>query len=264
MAANGDINLDKLQTRLFLRAALPMTKVVREDDKMIRLLTKNLTGIVQFEVKGDADAAAHMIFENDTLDVKPGRHENPTVAFVFKDLKGLNDFFAGRPALPSLLDCKGLYRLDILVRVVPLLLSLKILMPEADPKDPEKRALKVKLLLFMVTAAMSQMNKAGEPDIRELTEKSPDRVYQYEVEGGPAAYLRMKAGKTKAGRGIYARRRPFVKFYFPDFDSAYNVLTAKVAMVEAVSSGALQLEGAMEYQKEIGLHMQRVEEILTR
>lgn len=255
--------LDELQARLFQRAALPLTKVVREKDKWLRMITKNLTGIVQFEVK-DTEFAAHMIFADDALDVLPGRHEKPTVAFVFKDFKSHNDFFAGRPAVPSLLDCKGLYRLDILARVVPLLLSLKILMPEANPTDPIKRALKVELLLYMVTTAMSQLNKAGEPEMRELTEKSPDRVYQFMVKDGPAAYLRMKAGKTKAGRGIYKRRRPFVQFAFPDREAAYKVLTAQVAMVEAVSSGVLLLEGAMEYQKEIGLHMQRVEEILTR
>jgi hypothetical protein len=254
---------DEIQARLFLRAALPLTKVVREDDKWMRLITKNLTAIVQFEVK-NTEFAAHMIFADDTLDVKFGRHEKPTVVFVFGELKGLNDFFAGRPALPSIMDCKGLYRLDVLARVVPLLLSLKILMPEADPKDPEKRKMKVKLLLYMVTTALSQLNKAGDPELNDMTKTSPDRIYQFKVEGGPAAYLRMKAGKTKSGRSVYTRRRPFVQFYFPDYESAYKVLTNQVAMVEAVSEGVLQLEGAMEYQKEIGLHMQRVEEFLTR
>jgi hypothetical protein len=47
-------------------------------------------------------------------------------------------------------------------------------------------------------------------------------------------------------------------------EGAYQVLTSKVPMIEAVSKAYLVLEGAMEYQKEIGLHMQRVEEILTR
>ncbi|NLH50731.1 MAG: hypothetical protein GX444_19320 [Myxococcales bacterium] len=251
---------DEIQARLFLRAALPLTKVVREDEKWIRLLTKKLTGVVQFEVK-DTDTAAHLVFAEDTLEVVQGRHEKPTVAFVFKDLKSLNDFFAGRLALPAV---KGLYRLDVIVRVVPLLLSLKILMPDADPKDPAKRALKVKLLLYMVTTAMSQLNKAGDPEMTDMTKISPDRIFQFAVKNGPAAYLRMKAGKTKSGRGIYTRRRPFVLFEFPDFDAAYQVLTAKVQMVEAVSKGYLHLEGAMEYQKEIGLQMQRVEEILTR
>ena len=257
---------DELQARLFLRAALPLTKVVREEVKWIRTATKNLTAVVQFEVK-DADFAAHLIFENDALEVKQGRHEKPTVRFVFRELKLFNDFFAGRmpPQLAYLLvDSCGLYRLDVVARVLPLLLSLKMLMPDADPQEPEKRALKVKLLLYMVTTALSQLNKAGDPEMAEMVKASPDRVYQYQVEGGPAAYLRMKAGKSKAGRGVYTRRRPFVLFKFPTMEGAYQVLTSKVPMIEAVSKAYLVLEGAMEYQKEIGLHMQRVEEILTR
>ena len=74
-----------------------------------------------------------------------------------------------------------------------------MLMPDADPKDPAKRALKVKLLLFMVTSALSQLNKSGEPTMAKLVAESPDRIYQWIVEGGPSAYLRMKAGKSKAG-----------------------------------------------------------------
>jgi hypothetical protein len=258
--------LDELQARLFLSAALPLTKVLREDDKTARLLTKNLKAVVQFEAK-DTEFAAHLVFAGDALDVKQGRHEKPTVRFVFRDLKLMNDFFAGRmpPRLACLLlDSCGLYRLDVVPRVLPLLLGLKILMPDADPKDPAKRALKVKLLMYMVTTALSQLNKAGDPEMTELTKTSPDRVYQFVVENGPSAYVRMKAGKTKAGRGLYTRRRPFVLFKFPDLEGAYQVLTSKVPMVEAVSKGYLLLEGAMEYQKEIGLHMQRIEEILTR
>jgi len=257
---------DELQARLFLTAALPLAKVLREDDKIIRSLTKNMNALVQFEVK-NTEFAAHLIFENDTLDVKQGRHEKPTVRFVFRELKLFNDFFAGRmpPKLAYLLvDSCGMWRLDVVGRVLPLLLGLKILMPDADPKNPAKRAMKVKLLLYMVTTALSQLNKAGDPEMNDLTKTSPDRIFQFMVINGPAAYLRMKAGKTKSGRGIYTRRRPFVLFRFPDMEGAYNVLTSKVPMVEAVSKGYLQLEGAMEYQKEIGLHMQRIEELLTQ
>jgi hypothetical protein len=36
-----------------------------------------------------------------------------------------------------------------------------------------------------------------------------------------------------------------------------------VALVEAVKQGYVVTEGAMEYSKEIGIHMQSVEELLT-
>lgn len=250
---------EELKTRLFLNAALPLTKVVREDDGFFRFITKNMNAVVQFQIKG-TDTGSHMIFADDKLEVKQGIHEKPVVTFEFKDNKSLNDFFSGKLALPKI---KGLYRLDIVARTVPLLLALKMLMPDADPKAPQKRALKVKLLMYMVTTALSQLNKAGEESMVKMTKKSPDRVYQWKVEGGgPAAYLRMKAGKTKAGRGTYTRRRPFVLMRFPDIEGAYQVLTSKVPLVEAVKNGYVVTEGAMEYSKEIGLHMQFIEELM--
>jgi len=250
---------DELKSRLFLRVALPLTKVVREEDPRMRRLTRNMNAVVQFAVKG-TETGAHLIFADDGLEVVQGIHEKPTVSFTFKTLKSLNDFFAGGLALPRV---KGLMRLDVILRTVPLLLSLKMLMPDSDPKDPAKRALKVKLLLYMVTSALSQLNKAGEPAMAKLVEKSPDRIYQWIVEGGPSAYLRMKAGNTKAGRGVYTRRRPFVLMKFPDIEGAYQVLTSKVPLVEAVKEGFVVTEGAMEYSKEIGIRMQMIEELMA-
>jgi hypothetical protein len=250
---------DELKSRLFLRVALPLVKVVREDDPLMRRLTRNMNAVVQFVVRG-TDTGAHLVFADDGLEVVQGVHEKPTVSFAFKDLKSLNDFFAGKLALPSI---KGILRLDVILRTVPLLLSLKMLMPAADPKNPAKRALKVKLLLYMVSTALSQLNKAGEPTMAKLTGNSPDRVYQWIVEDGPSAYLRMRAGKTKAGRGVYTRRRPFVLMRFPDTEGAYQVLTSKVSLVEAVKQGYVVTEGAMEYSKEMGICMQMVEELMT-
>ena len=68
-------------------------------------------------------------------------------------------------------------------------------------------------------------------------------------------------GKTKAGRGTYTRRRPFVHMIFPDIDSAIMVLTSQAPLVEAVRLGYVVTEGAMEGSKEMGYHMQRIEEM---
>jgi hypothetical protein len=161
---------DELKSRLFLRVALPLTKVVREDDPRMRRLTRNMKAVVQFAVKG-TDTGAHLIFADDNLEVVQGLHEKPTVSFNFKDQKSLNDFFAGKLALPSI---QGLWRLDVILRTVPLLL--------------------------------------------------------------------MK---------------------FPSIEGAYQVLTSKVALVEAVKQGHVVTEGAMEYSKEIGIRMQMIEELMA-
>ena len=128
---------DELKSRLFLRVALPLVKVVREEDPRMRRLTRNMNAVVQFVVRG-TDTGAHLVFADNGLEVVQGVHEKSTVCFTFKDLKSLNDFFAGKLALPSI---KGIMRLDVILRTLPLLLSLKMLMPAADPKDPAKRAL---------------------------------------------------------------------------------------------------------------------------
>ena len=145
--------------------------------------------------------------------------------------------------------------------MLPLLLGLKILLPSVRPEDPVKQALKVKLMLYMVTNALSQLNKAGDEEFMKITKNSPDRIFQWTVKDGPAAYLRMKNGKTKAGRGTYTRRRPFVHMIFPNMDGAFKVLTSQAPLVEAVKLGYVVTEGAMEGSKEIGYQMQRIEEL---
>ncbi len=50
---------------------------------------------------------------------------------------------------------------------------------------------------------------------------------------------------------------------FPNTEGAYQVLTSKVALVEAVKQGYVVSEGAMEYSKEMGICMQMVEELMT-
>jgi len=183
------------------------------------------------------------------------------VALTFPTAQALNDFFAGKLAIPRI---KGYRRIHVLLRVVPLLLKLKMLLPDVVPEEPAEKALKVKLLVYMVTNALSQLNKGGDPAMVKMVKTSPDRVYQWTVEnGGPAAYLRMKAGNTKAGRGTYTRRRPFVHMIFADMDGAFDVLTQRVSIVDAVRHNKLKMEGAMEYGKEIGALMQRIEAITT-
>jgi len=256
------LDRDHLVANIFLRAALPLTKVMAEEKPMYKKLFPK-HGILQFSVKGEPDVGAMMLFEDGELDVKPGVHPQPDLNVEFKNVVDLNKFFAGGMALPKMKGLLSLH-LHLLVRVLPLLLGLKILLPTNIPSDPDKKALKVKLLLFMVTNALSQLNKGGDEGMSKLTKNSPDRIFQWTVEnGGPCAYLRIKNGKSKAGRGTYTRRRPFVHMIFPTMDGAFKVLTSQAPLVDAVKLGYVKTEGAMEYSKEIGLHMQRIEEMTS-
>ena len=89
----------------------------------------------------------------------------------------------------------------------------------------------------MITTALSQYNKGGDPEMQRWTAKQPDRIYQFSVEPeGIAAYLRVRGGQTKAGRGVYERRRPFVHMRFHGVDGALAVMNKEVDFVDGVGS----------------------------
>ena len=75
-------------------------------------------------------------------------------------------FDSGKPVIPSI---KGFWKVGLLVKVLGVLMGLKILMPDAKPKTPEQGYLKVKMTLYMVSTALSQLNKAGDPDMVKWT-----------------------------------------------------------------------------------------------
>ncbi|MBL6974704.1 MAG: hypothetical protein ISR64_03140 [Deltaproteobacteria bacterium] len=253
-------HLQELRARVFLRAALPLVKVVAAERPVYRKFLFKAGGVVQFAAR-DSEQAAWVELGDGTIDVKQGRHDAPSITLTFGDLASLNDFFAGALKAPSI---SGITGMPSLVRLLPFLLKLKMLMPDVIPEAADEKALKVRMLLYMVTNALSQLNKGGDEAMVKIVAKSPDRIFQWTVEnGGPTAYLRMKAGRTKAGRGTYTRRRPFVHMVFPDTDAAFDVLTQKVSTVDAVRYNKLRMEGAMEGGKEIGVLMQRIEALTT-
>ncbi len=255
-----NIDRDVLAARILLRGALPLLKVVLEENPAKAAKFKGVNAVVQFAVKG-SDLGSYLEWVDGSLDVKHEIHPHPTVAFRFSTPAKLVAFLTGKVALPVV---SGWYRLGLLLKVVPLLLSLKILMPNVIPADPALKALKVKLLMYMVTTALSQLNKGGEPEMVKFCAKSPDRIYQWTVmPDGPAAYLRVKAGKTKAGRGTYTRRMPFVHMKFRGIDGAFAVMTSQVDTVQAVKEGHLELDGSPEYAKEIGIFMKRIEGLIA-
>ncbi|MBN1346899.1 MAG: hypothetical protein JXQ73_29685 [Phycisphaerae bacterium] len=255
-----NIDRDVLAARILLRGALPLLKVLLNEDPAKKAKFAGLNAVVQFAVKG-SELGSYLEWIDGELDVKHEIHPNPTIAFRFGTPAKLVAFLTGKTALPSI---SGWYHLGLLLKVVPLLLSLKMLMPNVVPTEPDKKALKVKLLMYMVTTALSQLNKGGEPEMVKFCAKSPDRIYQWSVTpDGPYAYLRIKAGKTKAGRGVYARRRPFVHMKFNGIDGAFAVMTSQVDTVEAVKCGHLELDGSPEYAKEIGVFMKRIEGLIA-
>ena len=299
-----------LRARLFLRAALPLVKVVLEDDPVARRRFQGVRAHVQFVAKNEPEpVGAYIVFGAPPADAaaasgpapagrsasdasppasgasqpapavrveqgfcdRPEAGEGagpgapaavePDVTFTFSSVQKLNDFFAGKTVLPKI---KGLGKPGLVVKVVTLLLALKLMLPSAQPKDPAKRRLKVRMTLYMITTALSQYNKGGDEEMARWTAKQPERIYQMSVEPeGIAAYVRIRAGLSKAGRGVYERRRPFVHLRFHGIDGALAVMNKEVGFVEGVAKGFVRVEGSPEYAANFNDFMMRVQGLLT-
>ena len=87
--------------------------------------------------------------------------------------------------------------------------------------------------------------------------QSPDRVYAIGVDGHPdvSAYIRIKAGNSKAGRGTYKRSLPFFNMRFPTYDDALGILLGTADMLDSLKAGKLILDGAPEFAGQIGNFM---------
>ena len=262
-----------LRTRLFLRAALPVAKVLLEDDPAMKKRFESVHARVQFVARAEPEpGGAYLVFGEpkdgattaspaEAFRVEQGFCERPDITFTFGSTQKLNDFFAGKTVLPGI---KGLRRLGLLARVLRLLLALKLMLPNAQPKDAAKRRLKVKMTLYMITTALSQYNNGGDPEMKDWTSKQPERIYQMLVEPeGIAAYLRIRGGLTKAGRGVYAGRRPFVLMCFHGIDGALAIINNEVDFINAVAKGFVSVEGSPEYAANLNDFMMRAQGLLT-
>lgn len=265
---------DILAARLFLRAAFPAMNIpLTEDPKFVKKFN-NLNIVVEFKAEDDENPlAAHMVFlteekankiaEGKRFKVNEGVYTGAfgnlkVIKMHFKSVKSLLGVFKGNTPLdmlgivPSVL--KNMFKRGFFSFLF-LMLSLMKMMPDFVPgaDEPFEQYMKVKMSLYMITTAMSLATKSGYKPMARWTEKQTDRIYQFKV--GPTvvngkelypemgAYLRVKFGKTKAGRGIYERKSPFVLLSFPDPDGCIAVLGGK-PFVQAVVDGNVEIIGA--------------------
>jgi hypothetical protein len=123
--------------------------------------------------------------------------------------------------------------------------------------------------LYMITRALSTYNKLGNPQMAEWCRRQPDRIYQFIVDGDSktepeiACYLRVKAGKSKSGHGVYTRRSPFVLFHFFNVIGAMKVLLKDVGFVEGVEKGCVEVVGSPEYAMNLNDFMAVLQGMMT-
>jgi hypothetical protein len=255
-----------MTAKLFFNAAFPVMQVLLDDNPALREKFKDVVGTVQFGARNDGDMlACHLVFDHGKVTVVQGPMENPDISMTFASIKKMNKLLQGGMALPAI---RGLKNFGLFTRVFLLLMGLLLMSPSKRPKDIEAQALKVKMSLYMITRALSQYNKLGDPSMREFCVRQPDRIYQFTVEHGEdkayiACYLRIKAGKTKSGHGVYTRRSPFVHFRFRSIEGAMAVLLKDVEFVEGVEKGFVETIGSPEYACYLNDYMAILQGMLT-
>jgi len=255
-----------MTAKLFFNAAFPVMQVLLDDDPKQKEKFKDVVGTVQFGARNDGDLlACHLIFDHGTVTVVQGPSENSDLALTFSSVAKMNALLRGGMAIPSI---KGLKNAGLLVKVLSLLMGMMIMSPSKRPKDFTGQSLKVKMSLYMITRALSQYNKLGDPGMQEFCQRQPDRIYQFTVENGDdkeyiACYLRIKAGNSKSGHGVYTRRSPFVHFRFLSVEGAMTVLLKDVEFVKAVENGYVQTVGSPEYACYLNDYMAILQGMLT-
>ena len=257
---------DIMTAKLFFNAAFPVMQVLLDDEPKLKEKFKDVVGTVQFGAKNDGELlACHLVFDQGTVTVIQGAAENPDLALTFPSVAKMNALLRGGMAVPSI---KGIKNAGLLMKVLSLLMGLMIMSPSKRPKDFTGQSLKVKMSLYMITRALSQYNKLGDPDMQEFCQRQPDRIYQFTVENGDdkayiACYLRIKAGKTKSGHGVYTRRSPLVHFRFLSVEGALAVLLKDVEFVEGVERGYVETVGSPEYACYLNDYMAILQGMLT-
>jgi len=246
MGANAT---DMMTARLFFNAAFPTIQVLLDDNPKLNKKFANKTLDVQFGAKNDGElVCCHIHIEDGKIKVTEGPAEKYDAALTFGSIEKMNALLKGGLAVPKISGNPF-----VLADFLPLLLGLKVMSkPNSQLKDEAEKILKVKMSLYMITRALSQYNKLGDPDMSEFCMRQPERIYQFAVDKDDvknfiACYFRVCQGKSKSGHGVYERRSPFVLFHFFSIEGALKVLGGEVEFVEGVEKGFVETIGSPEY-----------------
>ena len=253
MAAADEIYANSI----FLNSVLPLAKVIAESRKELGKRFDGKTAKIQISAKDpNGKVGTYFDINNGEWTVVCRTTEKPDLELEFQSIPDLNNFFAGKSKkLPKI---KGLHRVGLLISTLKVLTTMGKLLGATKPPDKkEDKELLVKLYFYLLSSGISQLNKAGHPEVSKWAKKSPDRVYAWVVKGKPdmGAYIRVKAGNTKAGRGEYSRSKPFFTMWFDSADSALGILLEIDDLIAATIKGNLVMEGAPEYGAQIGEFM---------
>lgn len=251
--------------KIFFNAALPLIKVIAQDVPSLKKQFAKVNAVIQVsalepEAEGGKIGMHFVVNGEDDWTVNLNSlNENPQVELQFKSVEAMNAFFKGKIAPATLPKMKGVVSNfgTFKAFLMTLLKMANVLGADKAPEKEEEKQLMVKCMFYLLTSGISQLNKLGHEEIHEWTAKSPDRVYALAVDNHPevAAFIRIKAGKSRAGRGEYKRAMPFFTLRFDSFDSALGILLGTADMLDSVKKGHLIMDGAPEFGAQFGTFM---------
>ena len=243
---------------VFFKAAIPLLKVIANDVPSLGNKLKGKSFVFQMSALDEGEKyGTHFVIENGEWTVVLSIHEKPDIELEFPNIDHFVKFMAGKTMkLPRL---KGMFKnFGTFVTIMRLLLKMAGLLQAKDlPKKEEDRVLLVKLFFYLLSNGISQLNKAGHPEIKEWAMKSPDRVYAFAVNNYPeiSAWVRVKAGNSKAGRGEYTRCKPFFRMRFDTIEHALDILMERADMIAYTAESKLIMDGAPEFGGQLGQFM---------
>ena len=256
-----------LTNKIFMNAVLPLLKVIVADTPSLAKKFKAVHCIYQVSAL-DPDApggkyATHFQVNSDEWIIHTEKIEpKPMVELEFQSVEAMNAFFKGKMGPSTLPKMKGVLKhTGAFVAFLMALLKMSSLLSAKEPPEKEEdKRLMVKCYFYLLSSGISQLNKNGQEEIHDWAKKSPDRVYAWAVDNEPtvSAYIRVKAGKTRAGRGTYKRALPFFTMRFNNLDSALGILMSTDDMLESTRTGKLIMDGAPEFGAQIGAYMMMV------
>ena len=251
---------ERFTNKLFLNAVLPLLKVIANDDPGLKAKFEGVTATFQVACIDPENPAGksgtHFLVENGEWTVKNDKIlEKPDAELCFKSVTDMNAFFKGDMGKGIAALLKALTKKPgTFIKFLMVLLKMSgLLSAKEAPADEVTQRLVVKCFFHLLTAGISQLNKLGHPEVKRWTETSPDRVYALAVDDTDvAAYIRIKAGKSRSGHGTYTRAMPFFTLRFDCFKSALGILLGTDDMMDATKAQRLIMDGAPEFGAQFG------------
>ena len=250
-----------LTNKIFLNAALPLLKVIANDVPSLAKKFEKVHCIYQVSALDpsapDGKYATHFTVNNGEWKVCADKvATNAHIELEFKSMETMNAFFKGNIGPSTLPKMKGIVKKPVeFAAFMAVLLKMSSLLTITEaPADEETQKLAVKCFFYLLSSGISQLNKHGHEGVQDWAKKSPDRVYAWAVDGYPevSAFLRVKAGKTRSGRGTYKRAMPFFTMRVDSLPSALGILLSTDDMLESTKKGKLIMDGAPEFGAQIG------------